>query len=283
MAFSSSLSALNRPNEVADLLITPVTEASVALTVSNVWNTESHSATIPIWTGDPAAEWLPENDEIPASEATGKSITVTPAKIAGISFISNELAQDTSPEVALIIGQRLAADIGHKIDRAFFGPHITDPMDPSYNSTRPAGLESIPLEDLSRIDASPEAKSLDAFADAVAAAEDAGVTIQNWVTTPQIKLELSKLKTGTGSNAYLLDRSNGEMSINGAPVRASRHVTAGSVWGLHQPRTFVVVRKDTTVEFDSSYRFGHDQIAVRGVMRLTFAFPHRQSVVLIRD
>lgn len=283
MAYSATLSALNRPDAVGPLIIEPVTQASVALRVSTVWQTDSQSVVIPKITDDPSADWLPENTEIPASEATGDSISVTPKKLAGITYIANELADDTSPEAGAIIGQRLAADMGHKIDRAFFGSHITDDENPDYNAARPLGLESIPLVNLSRIDANPTGSSLDAFAEAVAAAEAQGVTIENWVTTPAIKLALRKLKTATGSNSYLLDYINGQLTVHGAPVLSSPQVTTGSVWGLPPTRAYTVLRKDVEVRFDTSVRFQFDQIAVRGVMRLAFGFPHTKGIVLIRD
>ncbi|MFC7789731.1 phage major capsid protein [Microbacterium sp. MAHUQ-60] len=284
MANSSTLSVLTG-EQVGPLITEPLTRESVALAVSTVVNTDQAAYRIPRITDDPSADWLDANTEIQASEATGADLTVNPAKVAGISYIANELANDSDPQAAGIIGQRLAVDIARRIDRAFFGTVITDDQDADYNAVRPVGLESIAGASLNNIDAVPTA-GLDAYIDALAAAESEGVELTSWVLNPTDAATLAKVKTGTGSNVLLLGggAENGpSRTILGIPVRTSPSVTSGTAWGIPAARTFVVLRRDTEVVIDRSARFEYDQTAIRAVCRIGFGFPHARGIIRIKD
>lgn len=284
MANSSTLSVLTG-EQVAPLIVEPLTRESVALSASTVVNTDQAAYRIPRITADPSADWLAPNTEIEASEATGADLTITPAKVAGISYIANELANDSDPQAAGIIGQRLAVDIARRIDRAFFGPVITDNLDPDYNAVRPVGLESITGTALNNIDAAPTT-GLDPYIDALAAAEAEGVDLTSWVLNPTDAAALAKVKTGTGSNVLLLGggAENGpSRTILGIPVRTSPYVPSGTAWGIPAARTFVVLRRDTEVVIDRSARFEYDQTAIRAVCRIGFGFPHARGIVRIED
>lgn len=284
MANSSTLSVLTG-EQVAPLIVEPLTRESVAMAASTVARTDQAEYRIPRITADPSADWIGPNTEIEASEATGADLTVTPAKVAGISYIANELANDSDPAAAGIIGQRLAVDIARRIDRAFFGTVITAPADPDYNAVRPVGLESITGPSLNTIDAIPTS-GLDVYIDALAAAEGEGVELTSWVLNPTDAATLAKVKTGTGSNVLLLGggAENGpSRTILGIPVRTSPHVTAGTAWGIPAARTFVVLRRDTEVVIDRSARFEFDQTAIRAICRIGFGFPHARGIVRIKD
>lgn len=271
--------------QVGPLVIEPLTRESVAFAVSTIANTDAAKYRIPRITADPSSDWLAPNAEITASEATGDDITVEPAKVAGISYVANELANDSDPAAAGIIGQRLAVDIARRIDRAFFGAVITDDEDPDYNAVRPLGLQSIAGPALNSIDATPTG-GLDAYIDALAAAESEGVEITAWTLNPNDAATLAKVKTGTGSNVLLLGggaESGPARTILGIPVHTSPFIPAGTAWGIPQARTFVVLRSDTEVVIDRSARFTYDQTAIRAVCRVGFGFPHARGIVRIQD
>ena len=284
MPHNSTLSVLTG-EQVGPLVIEPLSRESIALAVSTIAKTDAATFRIPRITDDPSAEWLEPNTEIQASEATGDNLTITPAKVAGISYVANELANDSDPQAAGIIGQRLAVDIARKIDRAFFGAIITDDADPDYNAVRPRGLQSIAGDGLNNVDATPTG-GLDAYIDALAAAESEGVELTSWALNPTDAATLAKVKTGTGSNVLLLGggAENGpSRTILGIPVRTSPAVPAGTAWGIPQARTFVVLRNDTEVVIDRSARFAFDQTAIRAICRVGFGFPHARGIVRIKD
>ena len=126
--------ALLRPEEVGPLVVQPVTAESVAMQVATVVTTGSASYRIPMITADSTAGWFAEGAEITPSDATTNEIDVVPSKVAGLSIISRELANDSSPLAAQVVGQSLARDIARRIDAAFFA---------NTTSNGPSGLLSI--------------------------------------------------------------------------------------------------------------------------------------------
>jgi hypothetical protein len=74
--------AILRPEQVDDLLVLPVTSASIGARLSTVVSTGSTSFRIPRVTADPAAAWLAEGDEISPSDATMDELVITPTKLA---------------------------------------------------------------------------------------------------------------------------------------------------------------------------------------------------------
>ena len=280
MAFNETLHVLTGA-QTANLFITPLTEASTALQVASVIQTGQARYRIPRLTSDPKADWLGPNDEFPESEVAGDDIEIEPTKIGGIDYIANELIHDASPDPARMIGARIINEIRNGVDRAFFGPDITDPEDPTYNEYRQPGLESIPDLELQRITANP-ATSLDPWVDAFFAAEEQGATVDSWVTTPAIARALAKMKAGTGSNQPLMDFVNGRRTIYGAPVYTSRHVVTGTVWGLPKDRVLAVINENAELAFDKSVRFSRDQTAIRAKLRVGFGYPHSAAITKIK-
>src|SRR5512134_921363 len=122
------------PEQVGALVVQPVIAESVAAQVSTVVQTRAHSYRIPVVATDPTAAWVAEGDEITPSDADLDEVTVTPPKVAGLTIVSRELADDSSPEAAQAVGQGLARDIARKIDAAYFG---------TVAAPAPAGLPSL--------------------------------------------------------------------------------------------------------------------------------------------
>jgi HK97 family phage major capsid protein len=259
------------PAEVAELLVQPVQAESIAMQVATVVNTESSTYRIPTVTADPQAEWVDEGDEITPSDAVLSEEDVTPSKVAGLTIITRELAEDSSPEAAQTVGAGLARDIARKVDAAFFG---------NLSSPAPAGLGSLAVTagNVQVVDAGTAFDSLDAFAEAQSLAENVGASVTNFVANPADALALVTLKVGTGSQQTLL---GGQRSINGVRLLVSPSVTAGTIWGIPQDRAVVVIREDATVETDKSAFFTSDRVAVKAIMRVGFGFPHLAGLVKI--
>ena len=263
-----------RPEDVGDLLVVPTMNMSVAAQVSTVVTTTSKDFRVPVVLADPAAQWVTEGSEITPSDANLDEVTVTPAKLAGLSIITRELADDSSPEAAAIVGQGLARDIARKLDVAFFG---------SEAAPAPAGLDAL-------VGFTPVALTetawadTDAFTQAQYEAEGVGAVITTFVANPDDALALSTLKEQTGSNRPLLQpdpTQPGRRTIGGVPLVTSPAVTPGTVWGLPQDRTLLVLRENTEVLADRSVFFTSDRVAVRGIMRVSWGFPHPASIVKI--
>ncbi|GAB3314377.1 hypothetical protein GCM10027451_29260 [Geodermatophilus aquaeductus] len=103
--------ALLTPEQVESLLIPPVLAASVALNplCSGVLRPTAPSVRLPAVTADPTAAWVAEGAEIPISDLITGEVDVVTRKVAGLSVVTSELAEDSSPEATAEVGGAWAA------------------------------------------------------------------------------------------------------------------------------------------------------------------------------
>ena len=269
---SVNAASIIRPESVQDLVVEPLTKQSLAFQLSTVVEIDGPEARFPILTGDPTASWTAESAEIDISAASFDDLTVTVKKVSALTVVSNELASDSSPAAASLIGQRLVESLRATIDSAYFGAAVEN---------GPSGLGSISPTVVYGGD--PYANA-DGFIEAQAAVEQLGQKVDHWVASPSTVVALSKLKRQTGSNEPLLsDSAAGPVgrSLVGVPLLAAPEMADGLVLGVPRARSFVVLRKGTTVDIDSSAFFSSDRTAIRAIARLAFAFPQPAAIVSV--
>lgn len=260
------------PDAISTLITLPVERQSVAAQVATVIPTNATRTHIPLVTADPSAAWVAEGAEITASDPTLDDVIVTPAKIAGLTIITNELAADTSPAAAGIVGDGLSRDIARKIDAAFFGTN-------GGGAVQPEGLED--LAGVANVDAGSAWANLDPFAEALSNAEGLGLMVDSFVANPADALILATLKESASSQRPLLTPDPTQPSkrlLQGVPLFVSSAVTAGTVWGIPKVRAILVRRNDVDLAVDRSAYFTSDRTAIRATMRVSFAFPHAAAI-----
>lgn len=268
---TDNLAAIS-PDAISALITIPVEKASVATQVATTIPTGSTRTHIPLVTGDPSASWVEEGDEIGASDPTIDDIVVEPAKIAGLTVITNELAADTSPAAAGIVGSGLSRDIARKVDLAFFGSK-------GASTVQPAGLEDV--TGVTEVDAGAAWANLDPFAEAIANGEGLGAPVTAFVANPADALILATLKESAGSNKSLLSPDPTQPTrrvLQGITLYVSPAVTEGTIWGIPRDRAFVVRRTDVDLQIDRSAYFTSDRTAIRATMRIGFAFAHAAAI-----
>lgn len=274
MASSTSTAGpILTPEQVSELLIGPVQHLSIAAQVARFIAISSHELRIPVVSADPTAQWVAEGAEIAPSDAALAEVTVIPSKVAGLSIITRELADDSTPEAAEVVGDGLARDIARRVDQAFFG-NVAAPA--------PSGLGA--LTGTTTVAAPVDWTNADPFAEAVYAAEAVNAALGAYVANPSDALALAQVKESSGSNKALLSpdaTQAGRRTIGGVPLLTSPYVTEGTVWGLDSSRALLVVRDDAEVVADRSVFFTSDRVAVRATMRVGFGFPHAAAVVKI--
>jgi HK97 family phage major capsid protein len=271
----STAGGILRPEDVGPLIVQPVSLASRAFAVSTVVNTASKDYRLPIVAADPSAGWVAEGQEIPVTDADIDELIVTPRKVAGLTIVSRELANDSSPEATEVVGQGLSRDIAKKVDAAYFAAHTTN---------GPDGLHA--LADVTSIDATGALADLDAFAEAIAESENVGGTITSFVASPAVALELAQLKQfgATGSNVPLLGVDPSQPTrrlVQGVPLIVSPACSDNVVWAIPQQYSYVVLHDDVTLDVDASPFFTSDRVAVRATLRVGFGFPHPASLVAV--
>ena len=271
---NSNSGGIVRPEDVGDLIVRPVSQASRAFLVSTVVQTESKDYRVPVVAQDPSAAWVLEGGEIPITDADVDEIIITPKKVAGLTVVSRELAEDSSPEATQVVGDGLARDIAKKIDAAYFGNTTTN---------GPSGLHA--LAGVTVVDATGPVVDLDAFATASAESEAVGGTITSFVASPTVALALSQLKTGSQLNTGLLQPDPTlptRRLIHGVPLVVSPAVSDSAIWAIPQAFSFVVLRSDdVTLDISPQAFFTSDRIGVRSTLRVSWGFPHPASIVKI--
>ncbi len=276
---TSGAAGILKPEEVARLVIEPLQNASTAMQISTVVPTASHQFRIPIVVADAGSGWYSEGSDITPTDAQISELVVTPTKLATLSKVSNELANDSSPTATAVVGQGMARDLARKLDTAFFA---------NTTANGPSGLLS--LGDVQTVDGS-SAAGLDAFAEAISKLESVGSTCTAFCASAATVLELSQLKQFDGvtqSNVPLLSQAGDGtaatkrqiLGVNLWPLPAGV-IADGVVWALDAAKTFVVLRQDAQVEVDRSVFFGSDSLGVRSVLRVGFGWPHQEAVVQI--
>lgn len=263
------------PEQLGALITQPVRQASVALRIASVVTTTSNEYRIPVVEGDAGVAWIAEGAEIPASDADFDEVVVTPRKVGGLSIISRELAEDSSPSAQQLVGDGLAEKIARGVDAAFFGSTVTN---------GPSGLLSV--TGVSTVDTGGTIANTDPFAEALSKAEVAGAAVTSFVAHPTTVLQLSKVKKQTGSNEPLLGYDAAQPTqrqVLGVPLIPSPAVAEGDVWAVPQAKVVVVLRDDVRLDIDKSRYFETDRIGIKATMRVGFAFPHPAAIVRLYD
>ncbi|MCP2626507.1 phage major capsid protein [Mycolicibacterium smegmatis] len=254
------------PEAYGDLVDLAIKAQSVTARTATTVPTDKVKINFPIWTADPTVGWYNENDEIAETDGATDEVEVTPTKTAGLTPVSNELAEDSTPAVADQVAAGLANQITRAIDAAFLG---------NTTAKGPNGLLSI---NYTPVAVGTSLVNLDAFVAGRYAAEAAGSKLTSWIVRPEVAEQLSKLKTASGSNQPLLAFVEDGITIAGLPVVVSNQVDADTVaWGIPADHVKFVMRKGTRVEkFPNVQR---DGIWLRAVSRLGIGFVNEPGVV----
>jgi HK97 family phage major capsid protein len=272
---TSTFGPILAPEQVADLVITPLMQESIAGQVLTGVLTGSHDYRIPIVAADPSASWVAEGAEIAVSDADVDELIVTPSKLAGLTIISQELADDSSPAAQDTVGAGIVRDLSKKTDQALFTATTTN---------GPGGLPGV--SGISTVSAGAAYANVDAFSDALYTAEQYNGVITAWVTNPATAKTLAKVKEQTGSNKPLLGADPtrpGGRQILGVPLLTSPYVSTinSPVWGIPRAQCIWVVRENAEVEADRSVFFTSHRVAVRAIIRQGFGFPNPPAIVKI--
>ncbi|WP_431839713.1 phage major capsid protein [Gordonia hongkongensis] len=258
------------PHDFGALVEKPLRAAAVAFdpNVAGQIYTESATFDIPVVDSDAGAAFVAEGNDIQIEDAVFDTVSVTPAKVAGISVISRELSEDSSPEAGQVVANGLAFSIARKVDQALFA---------GLPSPAPAGLATADVHEMDW-----DATSLDSILEAYGFMRDLGANPTAVVVSGSDLTDLSKLKDGTGSLRGLLEPDATmptRFLVNGVPLISSPAVPAGTAYVLDSTKLFTVLRSGTTVELDTSVYFVSDRVAVKARARVGFGIAHPEALV----
>ncbi|OAT69435.1 capsid protein [Mycobacteroides immunogenum] len=259
------------PQDFGQLVNLAVKRQSIAGRSASHFGTDAAKVTFPRWTANPAVAMYNELEQIALTDATTDHVDALVYKTAAINLISNEMADDSNPSVAELIGAGLAENIARKIDACYLA------------NTTAKGPDGLLAQSYTAIDNGGAAfTSLDPFIAARYAAEANGSKLTHWIVSPATAEVLSKIKVQSGSQLNLLQFVDDGIEVAGLPVLLSNQIDAGTLaWGIPKEHVQFVLRKDTEVRKFDAVR--EDGVYIRAVARFGFAFLNEPGITRIYD
>ncbi|MFH5825007.1 phage major capsid protein [Georgenia sp. AZ-5] len=271
--------ALLTPAQVEDVFVRPLTQQAVCARVSRVVRTQSHDLRVPIVTSDVGASWVAEGAEIPLGDMTLTDLVITPTKMARVVGVTREAANDTSPAAVTEVAQSLVRSFQVVLDSSFFGGAGVAPAPNGLGAL--AGVNTVAT-------AAGGWANLDVFTDAIVNGQTKGHPVTAFVANSADVTALSKLRDETGSNRPLLGPDPtvpGSRQILGVPLLTSDAVPASTVWAIPQTASLLVIREGAAegpvLETDKSVWFTKDQVAVKGILRISWGWPYPAAITKI--
>ncbi|UUO03635.1 phage major capsid protein [Mycolicibacterium novocastrense] len=134
MAVSTTIATELTREQVANLLVKPLEEASKFLAAGpRVFDT-SETLRIPKLGGPTEVNWVGENEQIPEADPDFDEVTLLPTTMKSVKTLtrfSNELARQSVVALDAALKDRLVTDVAAKLDAQFFsasGDGITTPQ-----------------------------------------------------------------------------------------------------------------------------------------------------------
>ncbi|MFZ2240980.1 MAG: phage major capsid protein [Gordonia amarae] len=266
-----------QPSAINDLIVEPVVKDSVAAQVSTVIiGAQGSKLRIPKIADENTVSNLftAELAEIELLNPTVSQVELEWRKIAALSVLSSEVIQDSEMSVLDVAGRSLTRELVRKIDTAAFGDAAP--------ANGFAGLQS--YHALFNDGFSTDASNADFAIEAAAAIRNVDGTPQVILTTPNVLVALQKAKVATGSEQPLFGTSAAAavgQTVNGLPVLTSPHVKADTLYVIDPSALTFAIRRDVTLDTDSSAAFSVDGTMIRIVTRMAFGVvePSKISVI----
>ena len=211
---SRATSGVNLPPEVSAEIWATAQEQSAVMRLARRITLPGGGVSIPIVTGDAAADWVDETAEKPVSRSTLDNKTITPYKLAVIEPFSMEFRRDL-PALYGELSRRLPGALALKFDQTVFDASVTAP---GSNFDKLSSATAVGING-------------DTYAGLVAADQSVatgGGMLNGWALSPQARGVLLGAVDGQGRPLFINNiQSDGAVpNLLGAPVYMSRGVYA---------------------------------------------------------
>jgi HK97 family phage major capsid protein len=188
-------------------------EASAVMRLARQIALPGSGVSIPIVTGDAAADWVDETDEKPVSRATLDNKTMTPYKLAVIEPFSNEFRRDLAALYGELV-RRLPNALAIKFDQTVFDASVTAP---GSNFDKLSGATEVGIN----------GNTWGGLVAADQAIATGGGQLNGWALSPQARGVLLGATDTTDRPLFVNGVDQGAVpQLLGAPVYTSRGVYA---------------------------------------------------------
>ena len=204
MAARHTTTSITLPSSVSSEIWAKTLKSSAIMQLAQRIDLPGNGLTIPVITGEPAADWVTETENKPVSQHTLTTKDMKGYTLAIIEPFSNQFRDNKSALFDELVG-RLPYAIGKKFDSTV-----------CFDDAPGTGFDTLKGV-TNHVDAST--KTYDAFVDAIGKVADADGDLNAWVLSPQAKTLLLKTK----------DTTNRPLFINNAQTDGS----VGHVLSVH--------------------------------------------------
>lgn len=251
----------------------------------------SDTLTIPKLTGGASVQWIGENAQITDNSPTFGQITLVAKKMATLIKVSNELLEDSDPDVDAIIREDMARAMAVEVDRVVLAGEGVGSV--------PRGLANIADVTKTALNAAP---GYDNLVDMISRVEQADVESDDswsWVFHPREKATLRKIKDS--NNQYIWTGSDGigqQMAgrvselLLGYPYLTTTQIAIDTANNNETKMYFgrwrdVVVGMKKSIEIVASNEAGtsfeYDQTWIRAILRMDVNIRHAESIEILTD
>jgi HK97 family phage major capsid protein len=210
---SRATSGVNLPPAVSGEIWSTAQEQSAVMRLARQVSLPGSGVSIPVITGDAAADWVAETTEKPVSRATLGQKQMTPYKLAVIEPFSNEFRRDLAGLYAELV-RRLPNALARRFDQTVLDASVTAP---GSNFDKLSGASAVGI-------AGNTWAGLVAANNSVATG---GGVLSGWALSPQGQGVLLGATDNSGRPLYVNGVSDGSVPrLLGAPVAVAKAVYA---------------------------------------------------------
>ncbi|UXC37105.1 phage major capsid protein [Cupriavidus gilardii] len=261
----------------ADLYIEPFRNALLARRLGvRVLSNLTGNLSIPKYGTGTTVGWVAENSALTPSDMAFESVSMSPKHAGGITEMSRQLLQQSSPDIEQLVRSDLSAMLAQAIDSAIImGGGANEPD--GVLST--AGIQTASLATL----------DWDGVLAMLEKLELANAAAANWLTSPRVKKKLaSTLKSASAGASYLLER--GQMadlplySTNQTPEKAGTPNTGRLILGdWSQVMLGIWSEIDLLVNPYAESAYSKGNVLVRAMATVDIALRHPEGFVVADD
>jgi HK97 family phage major capsid protein len=240
-----------------------------------ILNTDSDSLVYPLLSSDATVAWYPEAGTITASDPGFGAGTAIPRKIATRVEYSNEVADDSSPELEGVLRNVLAGRAATVLDIAAF--------EGTGSGNQPTGMGNV--SGVATVNAAGlSTGSILWGGTAIATLEGAAVPRPyTYAGGTSLIRRLREVRVGAGGNVdgFLYPPTSGDVPpLWGATGSVAPHLSGGTAY-FYSPSSMYLVNRVSAfdIEVDRSRLFDRDMSEMRLKARVDFAFPYPTAIV----
>jgi HK97 family phage major capsid protein len=223
--------------------------------------------------------WVAENAALTPSDMAFDSVTLAPKHAGGLSEMSRQLIQQSSPDVEQLVRDDLAAMLAKAIDSALInGGGSNEPVGVLANLAASGGVQSKSLATLSWAN----------LLEMIEAAEVSNAPVNSWLTHPSAATKLRSTLKATGIAGYLLEGGRmAELPVyvtNQVPEKTGTPNTGRVILGdWSQVLLGIWSEIDILVNPFSETAYTKGNVLIRAMSTVGIAFRHPEAFVVADD